>query len=145
MNSQPASMLEAESVHPPRRIPTSARALSVANTHFRGVRRVKDTSGLKPSLCRGSIPLRSTIFRLLTMMVAQVCGYELGEFIWVGGDCHLYANHIEQAELQLSREPRGLPKMRINPDVKDIFSFKFEDFTLEGYDPHPHIKAKVAV
>ena len=79
------------------------------------------------------------------MMVAQVCGYELGDFVWVGGDCHLYANHIEPAKLQIPREPRGLPKMRINPDVKDIFAFKFEDFTLEGYDPHQHIKAKVAV
>ncbi len=91
------------------------------------------------------VPFNIASYALLTMMVAQVCGYEMGEFIWVGGDCHLYANHIEQAELQLSREPRGLPKMRINPDVKDIFAFKFEDFTLEGYDPHPHIKAKVAV
>ena len=91
------------------------------------------------------VPFNIASYALLTMMVAQVCGYELGEFIWVGGDCHLYANHIEQAKLQISREPRGLPKMRINPDVKDIFAFKFEDFTLEGYDPHQHIKAKVAV
>ena len=91
------------------------------------------------------VPFNIASYALLTMMVAQVCGYELGDFVWTGGDCHLYANHIEQAELQLSREPRGLPKMRINPDVKDIFAFKFEDFTLEGYDPHPHIKAKVAV
>ena len=91
------------------------------------------------------VPFNIASYALLTMMVAQVCGYELGEFIWVGGDCHLYANHIEQTILQLSRDPRGLPKMRINPDVKDIFAFKFEDFTLEGYNPHPHIKAKVAV
>ena len=91
------------------------------------------------------VPFNIASYALLTMMVAQVCGYELGDFVWTGGDCHLYANHIEQTILQLSRDPRGLPKMRINPDVKDIFAFKFEDFTLEGYDPHQHIKAKVAV
>ena len=91
------------------------------------------------------VPFNIASYALLTMMVAQVCGYELGDFVWTGGDCHLYANHIEQAKLQISREPRGLPKMRINPDVKDIFAFTFEDFALDGYDPHPHIKAKVAV
>lgn len=91
------------------------------------------------------VPFNIASYALLTMMVAQVCGYELGDFVWTGGDCHLYANHIEQAKLQISREPRGLPKMRINPDVKDIFAFTFEDFALEGYDPHQHIKAKVAV
>ena len=80
-----------------------------------------------------------------TMMVAQVCDLEPGDFVWTGGDCHLYLNHLEQAREQLTREPRGLPKMRINPEVKDIFGFRFEDFTLEGYDPHPHIKAPVAV
>ena len=84
-------------------------------------------------------------YALFTMMVAQVCGYELGDFVWTGGDCHLYTNHLEQTQLQLSRELRPLPRMRINPEVKDIFAFTIDDFTLEGYDPHPHIKAPVAV
>jgi len=79
------------------------------------------------------------------MMVAQVCDLEPGDFVWTGGDCHLYLNHLEQAELQLSREPRPLPTMRINPEVKDLFAFTIDDFVLEGYDPHPHIKAPVAV
>ncbi len=79
------------------------------------------------------------------MMIAQVCGLEPGEFIHTTGDTHLYLNHLEQAALQLSREPRPLPRMIINPEVKDIFSFKYEDFTLEGYDPWPAIKAPVAV
>ena len=79
------------------------------------------------------------------MMVAQVCGLKPGEFIHTSGDLHLYSNHIEQAKLQLSREPRKLPTMRINPDAKNIFDFKFEDFELLGYDPHPGIKAPIAV
>ena len=79
------------------------------------------------------------------MMVAQVCGLKPKEFIHTLGDAHIYSNHVEQAKLQLTREPRPLPVMRINPDVKDIFSFHYEDFQLEGYDPHPHIKAEVAV
>ena len=79
------------------------------------------------------------------MMVAQVCGLQAGDFVHTLGDAHLYSNHIEQANLQLSRDFRPLPTMKINPDVKSIFDFKFEDFTLEGYDPHPHIKAAVAV
>ena len=91
------------------------------------------------------VPFNIASYALLTLMVAQVCGYEPGDFVWTGGDCHLYANHLEQAQLQLSREPRALPQLRINPEVKDIFAFKFEDFSLEGYDPHPHIKAPVAV
>ncbi|WP_374484752.1 thymidylate synthase [Zoogloea sp.] len=91
------------------------------------------------------VPFNIASYALLTMMVAQVCGYELGDFVWTGGDCHLYVNHLEQTQLQLSREPRTLPTMRINPDVKSIFDFKIEDFTLEGYDPHPHISAPVAV
>ena len=78
-------------------------------------------------------------------MLAQVCGYQPGEFVHTFGDAHLYANHFEQARLQLSREPRALPTMWINPDVKDIFTIKFEDFRLDGYDPHPHIAAPVAV
>ena len=91
------------------------------------------------------VPFNIASYALLTMMMAQVCGYEPGDFVWTGGDCHLYSNHLEQARLQLSREPRPLPTMRLNPAVKDIFAFRFEDFTLEGYDPHPHIKAEVAV
>ena len=79
------------------------------------------------------------------MMVAQVVNMVPDEFIWTSGDTHLYSNHLDQVGLQLSREPRALPTMRINPDVKDIFDFKYEDFTLEGYNPHPAIKAPVAV
>ena len=78
-------------------------------------------------------------------MMAQTTGLKPGEFIHTLGDAHLYLNHIDQARLQLSREPRQLPKMIINPDVKDIFGFKYEDFTLEDYNPHPHIKAEVSV
>jgi thymidylate synthase len=91
------------------------------------------------------VPFNIASYAILTMMVAQVCGLEAGEFIHTLGDAHLYSNHIEQAKLQLSRDFRKLPTLKINPDVKDIFEFKFEDFTLEGYDPHPHIKAAVAV
>ena len=91
------------------------------------------------------VPFNIASYALFTMMVAQVCGYEPGDFVWTGGDCHLYLNHLEQTQLQLSREPRALPTMRINPDVKDIFAFTIDDFTLEGYDPHPHISAPVAV
>ena len=91
------------------------------------------------------VPFNIASYALLTMMVAQVCGYELGDFVWTGGDCHLYVNHLDQTQLQLSREPRALPTMRINPEVKDIFAFTIDDFTLEGYDPHPHISAPVAV
>ncbi|MDD2667340.1 thymidylate synthase [Zoogloea sp.] len=91
------------------------------------------------------VPFNIASYALLTMMVAQVCGYEPGDFVWTGGDCHLYANHLEQTQLQLSRELRPLPTMRINPEVKDLFAFSIDDFTLEGYDPHPHISAPVAV
>jgi len=91
------------------------------------------------------VPFNIASYALLTMMVAQVCGLEAGDFIHTLGDAHLYNNHIEQANLQLSREPKALPTMKINPDVKSIFDFKFEDFTLENYEPHPHIKGIVAV
>jgi thymidylate synthase len=91
------------------------------------------------------VPFNIASYALFTLMVAQVCGYQPGEFIWTGGDCHLYSNHLEQTRLQLVREPRSLPQLRLNPAVTDIFAFRFEDFTLEGYDPHPHIAAPVAV
>lgn len=91
------------------------------------------------------VPFNIASYAILTMMVAQVCDLQTGEFIHTLGDAHLYSNHIEQAKLQLTREFRKLPTMKINPEVKDIFGFKFEDFALEGYDPHPHIKAAVAV
>lgn len=91
------------------------------------------------------VPFNIASYALLLMMVAQVTGLKPGEFIHTTGDTHLYLNHIEQAKLQLSREPRPLPTMRLNPDVKDIFSFKYEDFQLENYYPWPHIKAEVSV
>src|SRR6185437_5653829 len=91
------------------------------------------------------VPFNIASYALLTLMMAQVTGYEPGDFIHTLGDAHLYLNHLDQARLQLSRAPRALPAMRINPAVKDIFGFRYEDFTLENYDPHPHIKAEVAV
>jgi len=91
------------------------------------------------------VPFNIASYALLTMMVAQVCGLQPGDFVWTGGDCHLYSNHLEQADLQLSREPLPLATMRINPEVKDILGFRFEDFALEGYQSHAHIKAPVAV
>ncbi len=91
------------------------------------------------------VPFNIASYALLTMMVAQVCELELGEFIHTLGDAHLYSNHIEQTELQLSRTPYKLPEMQINPDIKNIFDFKYEDFKLVGYESHPHIKGKVAV
>lgn len=91
------------------------------------------------------VPFNIASYALLTMMLAQVCGYEPGDFVHTFGDAHIYTNHFEQVDLQLSREPRKLPVMKINPDVNDIFSFRYEDFTLEGYDPYPAIKAPVAV
>jgi len=91
------------------------------------------------------VPFNIASYALLTLMVAQVCGLEPGDFIHTFGDAHLYLNHLEQTELQLSREARPLPKMKINPAVNNIFDFKFEDFELLFYDPHPHIKAPVAV
>lgn len=91
------------------------------------------------------VPFNIASYALLLMMMAQVTGYEVGEFIHTTGDTHIYLNHVEQVNLQLTREPRPLPRMIINPDVKSIFDFKYEDFTLEGYDPHPHIKGEVSV
>ena len=91
------------------------------------------------------VPFNIASYALLLQMMAQVTGLECGEFIHTTGDTHLYLNHIEQANLQLSRTPRPLPKMKINPDVKDLFSFKYEDFELIDYNPWPHIKAEVSV
>ncbi|GAB3376822.1 thymidylate synthase [Azotobacter armeniacus] len=91
------------------------------------------------------VPFNIASYALLTMMVAQVCDLQPGEFVWTGGDCHLYANHLEQADLQLSREPLPLPTMQLNPAVNDLFAFRYEDFELAGYQSHPHIKAPVAV
>lgn len=91
------------------------------------------------------VPFNIASYALLTLMVAQVCDLKPGEFIWTGGDVHIYSNHMEQVLEQLQREARPLPTMKLNPDVKDIFEFRFEDFELIGYDPHPAIKAPVAV
>jgi thymidylate synthase len=91
------------------------------------------------------VPFNIASYALLTMMVAQVCNLQAGDFIHTLGDAHLYNNHIDQAKLQLSRTPKPLPLMKINPNVKDIFNFSIDDFTLENYDPHPHIKGAVAV
>jgi thymidylate synthase len=91
------------------------------------------------------VPFNIASYALLLMMMAQVTGLKPGEFIHTTGDTHLYVNHLEQVKLQLTREPRSLPKMKINPEVKSIFDFKYEDFELVDYDPHPHIAGKVAV
>lgn len=91
------------------------------------------------------VPFNIASYALLTMMMAQVTGLEPGEFIWTGGDTHLYLNHLEQVDLQLSREVRPLPQMQLNPEIKSLYDFKFEDFTLLGYDPWPGIKAPVAI
>jgi thymidylate synthase len=91
------------------------------------------------------VPFNIASYSLLTMMLAQVCDLELGDFVHTFGDAHIYSNHYEQSREQLSREPRALPQMKINPEVKDIFEFGFEDFELEHYDPHPHISAPISV
>ena len=91
------------------------------------------------------VPFNIASYALFTMMIAQVCGYQAGDFVHTFGDAHIYNNHIEQVKLQLSRDTRPLPKMEINPEIKSIFDFKFEDFKLVDYDPHPHIKGAVAI
>ena len=91
------------------------------------------------------VPFNIASYALLTMMIAQVCDLEPGEFVHTMGDTHIYVNHLEQVKLQLTREPKKLPKMKINPNVKDIFDFVYEDFELEGYEAHPHIKGEVSV
>ncbi len=91
------------------------------------------------------VPFNIASYALLTMMMAQVCGLQPGDFVHTFGDAHIYKNHLDQVRLQLSREPRPLPTMRLNPEVKDIYGFRYEDFTLENYNPHPHIKGEVSV
>ncbi len=91
------------------------------------------------------VPFNIASYALFTMMMAQVCGYEPGDFIHTFGDAHIYTNHFDQVNLQLSRDPRPLPKMMLNPEIKNIFDFTFDDFTLVAYNPHPHIKGKVAI
>lgn len=91
------------------------------------------------------VPFNIASYALLTMMMAQVCDLEPGDFVHTFGDVHIYSNHVEQVKLQLTREPKGLPQMKMNPEVKSIFDFKFEDFELVNYEAHPHIKGEVSV
>ncbi len=91
------------------------------------------------------VPFNIASYALLVHMIAQVCDLEVGDFVWTGGDVHLYTNHVDQAKLQLTREHRALPTLKLNPEVKDLFAFTIDDISIENYDPHPHIKAAVAV
>ncbi len=91
------------------------------------------------------VPFNIASYALLVHMIAQVCDLEVGDFVWTGGDVHLYSNHVEQAKLQLTREHRALPTLKLNPNVKDLFAFTIDDISIENYDPHPHIKAAVAI
>jgi len=91
------------------------------------------------------VPFNIASYALLVHMIAQVCDLEVGDFVWTGGDVHLYSNHVDQAKLQLTREHRALPTLKLNPNVKDLFAFTIDDISIENYDPHPHIKAAVAV
>jgi thymidylate synthase len=91
------------------------------------------------------VPFNIASYALLVHMIAQVCDLEVGDFVWTGGDVHLYSNHVDQAKLQLTREHRTLPTLKLNPNVKDLFAFTMDDISIENYDPHPHIKAAVAI
>ena len=91
------------------------------------------------------VPFNIASYALLVHMIAQVCDLEVGDFVWTGGDVHLYSNHVDQAKLQLTREHRSLPTLKLNPEVKDLFAFTMDDISIENYDPHPHIKAAVAI
>jgi thymidylate synthase len=131
--------------------PTQLNDMALPPCHILSQFNVREGKYLSCSLYQRSgdtglgVPFNIASYALLTMMVAQVCDLDLGDFVWTGGDTHLYSNHMEQVDLQLQRSPRPLPTMRINPDKKDLLDFVYEDFTLENYDPYPGIKAPVAI